>query len=593
MGFFEELQAATRRGIQNAYQKEVPPDAIRIQKIHPAHDGDLTILLFPLAQHGLRDFETLGQVIGSTLRQDNLVRNFAVIKGFLNLELSESTWTRLLKEWKDGVPVTASNKGKRILMEYPSPNTNKPLHLGHLRNLFLGEAVSGCLELTGHEIIRCNLYNDKGVHICKAMLALDWVPEKHPAAAGKKGDHFVGDLYVLFQQRYKEEIESYLAQGLSPEEAEEKSRQEGLLFQVHEWYRRWEAGDPEIRARWKQMNSWVYEGFNETFQRLNVHFDKHYYESETYLLGKQIVEEGLAKGVFYQKEDGSVWVDLREEGLDEKLLLRSDGTSVYITQDLGTAELKEEEFHPDLSVYVIGNEQDYHMKVLQTILKRLGRPYAEKIYHLSYGMVDLPHGRMKSREGTVVDADELLDEMHEVARKIALEQGHLENLTEEEQEALFEQIGQAALRFFLLKTEAKKRMVFDPEKSVDFKGFTGPFIQYTYARIQSLFRRQGEKEEAETDVVLPRHLSEEEREVLRTLLWFDQAVQEAVAQMDPSPLAHYCYELAKGYNRFYQQCPILTAEPTLKQFRLWLSRVVMHTLEKGMGALRIQLPKQM
>lgn len=594
MRLFETIRQNVQKAIEKAYHKGIPAEEIQIQRIHPDHDGDLTILLFRLSRYGFQDFRTLGQVIGSSLRQEGIIRNFVVIKGFLNVELADTIWRQLLQEWKDGVEVTLSGKGKRILMEYPSPNTNKPLHLGHLRNLFLGEAVSGCLELTGHEVIRCNLYNDKGVHICKAMMALDWVEAKSPEEAGKKGDHFVGDLYVLFEKRYKEEIESYCKQGLLPTEAEEKSRKEGLLRQVHELYRRWENGDPEVLERWRMMNQWVYEGFEETFQRLKVRFDKHYYESETYQLGRKIVEEGLEKGIFYRKEDGSVWIDLHDEGLDEKLVLRADGTSVYITQDLGTAELKERDFHPDLSVYVIGNEQDYHMKVLQAILRRLGRSYADKIYHLSYGMVDLPHGRMKSREGTVVDADDLLDEMHAIAKRISLEQGKIEDLAEEERENLFEKIGQAALRFFILKVEAKKRMIFYPEKSIDFKGFTGPFIQYTYARICSLFRRSDSGISVISEAwEVPRQLQEEEREVLRLLLWFDESVQEAVEKMDPSSVAHYCYELAKAYNRFYQSCPILTEEAPVRHFRLLLSKVIMRTLEKGMGALRIELPEQM
>ncbi len=546
---------------------------IKIQATNPNHEGDLTIVLFPLFKYKL-NVPKIAEELFEHLKQAGYTESYNLVKGFLNLTLSKKFWLSCID--LANTRIASVENPEKYLLEYPSPNTNKPLHLGHLRNIFLGNAVERILKAVGNEVYHCNLYNDKGIHICKSMLAYQKFGEgKTPQEAGKKGDKFVGDFYVLFEKKSKEHPE--------------------LLEEVQEMYRKWEAGDPEVLALWKKMNNWVYEGFRETFTRLGISFDKHYYESETYQLGRKIVEEGLQKGVFYKAEDGSVWADLSDEGLDKKLLLRSDGTSVYITQDLGTTELKNKDFSPEHSVFVIADEQNYHMQVLKALLKKLEKPYWDTVYHLSYGMVDLPTGKMKSREGTVVDADDLLNEMHKIAEEITREQGKAAGLSEEELHDLAEKIGQSALKFYILKVSPRKRMLFDPQKSIDFKGYTGPFLLYTYARIQSIHRKAQELPEA---IAVP--ISEEteinsyERELLRQILWFQEKLVEAAKSYDPSLLANYLYELAQKYNSFYHENPILgETNSERRYFRYLLSMDVARTLKKGLNLLGIEVVNRM
>jgi arginyl-tRNA synthetase len=523
------------------------------------------------------------------------VRGFNVVKGFLNLEIADAQWLTLLGQLlarPANAPVPCGGP-QRVVVEYSSPNTNKPLHLGHLRNNFLGYSVAEILKATGATVTKANLVNDRGIHICKSMLAYQRFGHgETPQDAAIKGDHLIGKYYVLFDKHYREEVRQLEAEGVSNEVAKKKAP---LMLDAQTMLQQWEAGDEEVVGLWRRMNGWVYEGFEETYKTIGVDFDKFYYESETYLLGKARVEEGLQKGVFFRKDDGSVWVDLQAEGLDEKLLLRADGTSVYITQDLGTAELKYEEFGYDSSVYVIGDEQNYHMQVLQATLQKLGKPYADAIHHLSYGMVDLPSGKMKSREGTVVDADELVREVVDAAREATLAKGKTEGLSEDELAQLYHMLGLGALKYYLLKVDPKKRMLFNPEESVSLEGHTGPFIQYSHARIAAIRRKAAELGIAETaDWTSITELATTEAELVQELARYPAVVAEAARSYSPAVVAQYAYDVAKAYNRFYSEVPIFQEADVLKRsLRVALSARTGETIKVALGLLGIQVPERM
>ena len=547
-------------------------------------------MTFPFTKFSKKSPEQTGAEIGEFIKNElPEVSDFNVIKGFLNISLGDSYWldqfyTNILADQF----AVFSPKGKKVMVEYSSPNTNKPLHLGHVRNNLLGYSVAKILEAAGYEVIKANLVNDRGIHICKSMLAWQKFGEgETPETAGVKGDHLVGKYYVIFDKAYKKEIEALVASGQTEEEAKKNAP---LIKEAQEMLLKWEAGDEQVIGLWKTMNSWVYAGFTETYQRLGVEFDKFYYESNTYLLGKDIVEEGLQKGVFFQKEDGSVWIDLTADGLDQKLLRRSDGTSVYMTQDLGTAQLKYDDFRIDESIYVVGNEQDYHFKVLFLILEKLGKSWAKGLYHLSYGMVDLPSGKMKSREGTVVDADDLISEMEQTAREHTEALGKVESFSESEKLQLYHTIGMGALKYFLLKVDPKKRLLFDPSESVDFQGHTGPFIQYTHARIRSVLNRAP----FEVGVEKVSRLFPEERDLILLLIQFPDIIEAAAQAYNPAAIANYIYEVAKGFNKFYHELSILQADDQLtKNFRLNLADASGKVIKKGMGLFGIDVPERM
>ncbi|PRD21548.1 UNVERIFIED_CONTAM: argS [Trichonephila clavipes] len=518
------------------------------------------------------------------------IESYNVIKGFLNLSFTDQYWIAVLNgEIAHNDFAVFPANGKRLMVEYSSPNTNKPLHLGHVRNNLLGYSVAEILKAYGYDVIKANLVNDRGIHICKSMLAWQKFGEgETPASTGMKGDHLVGKYYVVFDKAYKQEIDALKAEGQTEEEAKKNAP---LIKEAQAMLLKWEAGDEEVINLWKTMNAWVYEGFDQTYKTLGVDFDKFYYESDTYLLGKDIIQEGLDSGVFYKKEDNSVWIDLTAEGLDEKLVLRGDGTSVYITQDLGTAQLKYDEFKMDDSIYVVGNEQDYHFKVLFQILKKLGKSWADGLFHLSYGMVDLPTGKMKSREGTVVDADDLMQEMFATAKTRTEELGKTEGFNEEEKEALYNTIGMGALKYFLLKVDPKKRLLFDPNETVDFQGHTGPFIQYTHARIKSVLRKGDFKEGT---AVQPEKISSYERDLIQALAGFPGVIEASAKEFSPAQLANYAYEVAKLYNKFYHEESIIKAEDeTVRTFRLQLSSAAAKIIAKSMNLLGIQVPERM
>lgn len=590
--FTEKLARAASFAVKELYGVEIQPESLTINKTRKEFEGDYTLVVFPLAKAARKSPDLAGQEIGNWLKA-NLedIGKFNVVKGFLNLTLNDDFWLDFLKNkiHDDSYGFASAPRGEApVLIEFSSPNTNKPLHLGHIRNNLLGHSISEIFRATGKNIVKVNLVNDRGIHICKSMLAWHkWGQNETPASSGMKGDHLVGKYYVLFDKHYKEEVEQLKASGMDEETAQ---RNAPLMLEAQEMLRRWENGDPEVLDLWKMMNGWVYEGFDETYRRLGIQFDKIYYESDTYLLGKKLVEEGLEKGVFYRKDDGSVWVDLTDVGLDQKLLLRSDGTSVYITQDLGTAQLRFNEYNPQKMIYVVGNEQNYHFEVLTHVLKKLGKPYADTIFHLSYGMVELPEGKMKSREGTVVDADDLMDEMYETARQITLELGKAANLDEAEADKLFHKVGMAALKYFILKVDPKKNMLFNPAESIDFDGNTGPFIQYTYARIASVLRKAGEWSPQFGNI----ELKAEEKEVLRLLYDFPAIIQEAADEMNPGTVANFCYELARTYNQFYHNLSILhESDENRINFRLALSKLTSTVIRNGMYLLGIEVPEQM
>ncbi len=584
------LQQHIQKAFTELFQKEI--EEPKLEKTKPEFEGDFTLVVFPFLRLTGKGPEQSAEILGEYLKdQCDEVADFNVIKGFLNLSISDSYWTGFAASALSRPTAYAkseSGKGKKVMVEYSSPNTNKPLHLGHVRNNLLGYSVAKILEFNGYEVIKANLINDRGIHICKSMLAWEKFGNgETPESSGMKGDHLVGKYYVAFDQAYREEVKALMAEGKSEDEAK---KQAPLLLEAQELLRKWEAGDKATIATWKKMNQWVYDGFDVSYKRLGVDFDKFYYESDTYLLGKDLVQEGLSKGVFYQKEDGSVWIDLSEYKLDQKLVLRSDGTSVYITQDLGTADQKFEQYGFDQSIYVVGNEQDYHFKVLFKILEKLGRSYAQGMYHLSYGMVDLPSGKMKSREGTVVDADDLMDEMFKTAKEITLELGKTEGLSEAELNALFESVGMGALKYFLLKVDPAKRILFDPKETIDFQGNTGPFLQYTYARISSLLQNAP----SVSAEAWPSHLEPQERDLIKNLYAAPQVIEAAGKQYSPALIANYVYDVVKSYNRLYHDLSILKeTDESKKALRLRLSEATRETMKACFTMLGIPVVERM
>ena len=595
----QNLNDTLKQHIQKAVQElySVSLENVELQQTKKEFVGDVTLVVFSLLRHIKGNPVQIGEQIGTYLKEkaSDLVTDFNVIKGFLNLVIADAYYLNFLTEIKDNPQfgLATPNSKEAILVEYSSPNTNKPLHLGHIRNNLLGYSVAEILKAAGHKVHKTQIINDRGIHICKSMVAWQRFGNgETPEKTGLKGDKLVGNYYVAFDKAYKEEIQELITQGKSKEEAE---KQASIFIAAQEMLRQWEAGDPEIMKLWKQMNGWVYDGFAVTYKNLGVDFDSYYYESNTYLLGKDIVEQGLQKGVFFKKEDGSVWCDLTADGLDEKLVLRADGTSVYITQDMGTAIQRVKDY-PDVKgmVYTVGNEQDYHFKVLFLILKKLGYDWASHLYHLSYGMVDLPSGKMKSREGTVVDADDLIAEMEQTAKVISQELGKLDGYTEAQKEALYHTIGLGALKYYILKVDPKKRILFDPKESIDFQGNTGPFIQYTYARIQSILRKYAEMDNNKAAIVQPNILQEKEKNLLKSITLFPSIVQDAADNYSPAVVANYVYDLVKDFNSFYQNVSILGEEDANKRhFRVALSKKIGEIIAESFKMLGIQVPERM
>lgn len=596
MNIQESIISGIQLAFQNIYNVDVALDQLALAPTRKEFKGTYTFVVFPFLKISQGTPENTASLIGGYLK-DNVseVAGFNVVKGFLNLELNNLIWLevfmQLIKNKQIG---QLPPNGQRVMVEYSSPNTNKPLHLGHLRNNFLGYSVAEILKANGYEVIKANLVNDRGIHICKSMVAYQYFGNgETPESSGLKGDHLAGKYYVLFDLEYKKQIAVLVQSGQSEDEAKKNAP---IILEAQEMLRQWEAHDEQVVSLWNRMNSWVYAGFDETYKRMGVDFDKFYYESDTYLLGKDIVEEGLSKGVFFKKENGSVWVDLTEEGLDEKLVLRGDGTSVYITQDMGTADLKYKDYKIDKSVYVVGNEQDYHFDVLYKIMRKLGRPYGAGLYHLSYGMVDLPSGKMKSREGTVVDADELMQEMIDTAESHTKELGKIEGFNTEQAAELYEMLGLGALKYFLLKVDPKKRMLFNPQESIEFQGNTGPFIQYSHARIASILRKAtviGTDYHA-LDIKKITKLEDSEATLILILNDFEKKIELAGQEYSPSILAQYLFDLAKEYNRFYADQPIfLENDEMILAFRVALSDLTAKTIKKGMSLLGINVPDRM
>lgn len=589
------LQAKAVEAVKALYKKEIEEKVIGIQKTRHEFDGDLTIVVFLLLRFSKKSPEQTAQEIGQYL-VDNLkeVSRFNVIKGFLNLIIDDTFWISFFKNnyLDENYGLSEKMEDNKIVVEYSSPNTNKPLHLGHIRNNLIGYSVANILQANGRNVIKANLVNDRGIHICKSMLAwLKWGNGETPESSGMKGDHLIGKYYVMFEQFYKAEIMNLVEQGKEKEIAEKEAP---LMIEAQEMLRKWETGDEKIRSLWKKMNEWVYQGFDETYRKLGVDFDKIYYESDTYLLGKELIEKGLKNKILFRKNDGSVWCDLTNEGLDEKLLLRADGTSVYITQDIGTAKLRYDEYDPEKLIYVVGNEQNYHFDVLKIILKKLGEAWADNIVHLSYGMVELPHGRMKSREGKVIDADDLMDEMYGTAKETTEELGKIEKFSEKEKGKLFRMISLGALKYFILKVDPKKTMLFNPKESIDFNGNTGPFIQYTNARIRSLFRKADEIGVNTKSFGFPKKLIKKEKELLKILNFFPTVIKEAGDNYSPALIANYVYELAREFNQFYQEIPILKPEnKSLAPFRLMLAGFCGNVIKLAMRMLGIDVPERM
>lgn len=591
----KQIAIALQNALKQLYNIDIKTDPALVQPTRKGFTGDLTVVVFPWVKVARKSPDALGAEIGQQLLENlDCIQDFNVVKGYLNLQIKEDFWLQLLEQESDneGYGRLETCDEAPVLIEYSSPNTNKPLHLGHIRNNLLGHSVSQILKACGHPVVQVNLVNDRGIHICKSMLAwLKYGNGETPESSGMKGDHLVGKYYVVFDQHYKQEQKELVEQGLTEDEAKDKAP---LILEAREMLRKWEAGDPEVRELWATMNGWVYAGFDQTYDRLGIHFDKTYYESQTYLLGKSLVQEGLDKGAFYKHEDGSVRVDLTDEGLDEKVLLRKDGTSVYMTQDLGTAQLRYEEFHPQKMIYVVGNEQNYHFDVLKLVLsKKLEKPFGDFIYHLSYGMVELPSGKMKSREGTVVDADDLMDAMYEEAKKSTEALGKFQ-FTPEEADKLYEMIGLGALKYFILKVDPTKNMLFNPAESIDFNGNTAPFIQYTHARIRSMLRK-GVENGIDLNAKLPQlSLNEEEKTLINLLYQYPKSVSVAGDNFSPALIANYCYDLAKQFNHFYQDTPIFKEEDAAKRLlRLKLSRWVSLVLRSGMALLGIEVPEKM
>ena len=592
------------KSFKSLYGQEPPVQQVNFQKTRPEFEGDMTIVVFPFGKLAGRNPEQLANEMGAEMiKESDMIAKFNVVKGFLNLLISDKFWMDFFKENHENreygrKPVS----GKSVVIEYSSPNTNKPLHLGHIRNNLLGWSVSEIMKANGKNVVRVNLVNDRGIHICKSMLAWQkWGNGCTPESTGKKGDHLIGDFYVLFDKKYKEELKTLLPANFADlsekeqEEAKAKAETESTLMQeAREMLRKWEANDPEVRHLWETMNQWVYDGFDVTYKRLGVAFEKIYYESQTYLLGKELVQEGLDKGVLYRREDNSVWCDLRDEGLDEKLLLRRDGTSVYMTQDLGTAQLRYNEYDPEKLIYVVGNEQIYHFDVLKRVLVRLGREWGNDIEHLSYGMVELPNGKMKSREGTVVDADDLMDEMVATAKAVSDELGKAKDLSPEDADKLYHTIGLGALKYFILKVDPKKTMLFNPEESIDFNGNTGPFVQYTHARICSVLRKAEEQGIKLENKVKVSDLQPKEKEIIVMMYGWPMVLNQAAENRSPAMVANFIFDLAKEFNQFYQECSILK-EPDAdrRMFRLQICDMVAALLRNASELLGIGMPNRM
>ena len=601
----DKIVASVISGLKALYGQEVPEKMVQIQKTKKEFEGHLTLVVFPFLKMSRKGPEQTAQEIGEYLKANEpAVATFNVIKGFLNLTIASATWIQLLNEIQADEQyglVKATETSPLVMIEYSSPNTNKPLHLGHVRNNLLGNALANIVAANGNKVVKTNIVNDRGIHICKSMLAWKkYGNGETPETSGKKGDHLVGDYYVSFDKHYKAEVKElmagYTAQGMNDEEAKAKAEAASPLMQeAREMLVKWEAGDPEVRGLWEMMKNWVYAGFDETYKKMGVSFDKIYYESNTYLEGKEKVMEGLEKGFFFKKEDGSVWADLTAEGLDHKLLLRGDGTSVYMTQDIGTAKLRFADYPIDKMIYVVGNEQNYHFQVLSILLDKLGFEWGKNLVHFSYGMVELPEGKMKSREGTVVDADDLMEEMISTAKETSQELGKLDGLTQEEADDIARIVGLGALKYFILKVDARKNMTFNPKESIDFNGNTGPFIQYTYARIQSVLRKA-----AESGIVIPEQipagieLSEKEEGLIQMVADFAAVVKQAGEDYSPSIIANYTYDLVKEYNQFYHDFSILREEnEAVKVFRIALSANVAKVVRLGMGLLGIEVPSRM
>ena len=587
------ISKAAGEAVKALYGMEASEKMLQLQKTRSEFEGNLTLVVFPFVKVAKKSPEQTAQEIGEYLVQNcSAIEKFNVVKGFLNLSIGDGAWVQLLeaidKDDNFGM-MQATDDSPLVMIEYSSPNTNKPLHLGHVRNNLLGWSLAQIMEANGNKVVKTNIVNDRGIHICKSMLAWQkWGNGETPESSGKKGDHLIGDYYVAFDKHYREEIKELVAQGMD----EEKAKQEApLIKKAHEMLVKWEQNDPEVRALWEKMNNWVYAGFDETYKKMGVSFDKIYYESQTYLKGKAKVEEGLAKGLFERHEDNSVWADLTNEGLDQKLLLRSDGTSVYMTQDIGTAEMRFQDYPIDKMIYVVGNEQNYHFQVLSILLDRLGFKWGKELVHFSYGMVELPNGKMKSREGTVVDADDLMQLMVEDAYKTSIELGKFDDMTEDERREIARIVGMGALKYFILKVDARKNMLFNPEESIDFNGNTGPFIQYTYARIRSILRKfSGSPVLPEKPVLL----SEKEVELIQKMNEFGAAVEQAGKDYSPSGIANYCYELTKVFNQFYHDYSILNEPDEQKKlFRLVLVKNVAKIIKNAMGLLGIEVPERM
>lgn len=605
MNIAGEISSSVIKAVKELYGADITENMVQLQKTKREFEGSLTLVVFPFLKISRQKPEDTAEAIGNWLVENcEHVERFNVVKGFLNLVLAQQSWIKLLNAISADEHYGERKAGADaplVMIEYSSPNTNKPLHLGHVRNNLLGWSLAQIMEANGNRVVKTNIVNDRGIHICKSMLAwLKWGNGETPETSGKKGDHLIGDYYVAFDKHYREEVKEleakFKAEGMTDEEAEKKAKDEApLIKEAHDMLVKWEANDPEVRALWEKMNSWVYAGFDETYKALGVGFDKIYYESQTYLKGKAKVEEGLEKGLFFRKDDNSVWADLSDEGLDQKLLLRSDGTSVYMTQDIGTAEMRFNDYPIDKMIYVVGNEQNYHFQVLSILLDRLGFKWGKELVHFSYGMVELPNGKMKSREGTVVDADDLIAAMIDDARRTSEELGKFADMSDEERAEVSRMVGMGALKYFILKVDARKNMLFNPEESIDFNGNTGPFIQYTYARIRSILR----KAEAQ-GIAVPEafsgnvNLSVKETELIQKMNEYEAAVRQAGIDYSPSGIANYCYELTKEFNQFYHDFSILGADTDdEKALRLLIAKNVAKTLKNGMRLLGIEMPERM
>ena len=603
MEILNKIESTAIEAVKSLYGFEASEQMVQLQKTRSEFEGSVTLVVFPFVKAARKRPEDVAQEIGEYLvSHSGVVEKYNVVKGFLNLTIASEAWQELLRQMDSDAHYgekAAGEDSPLVMIEYSSPNTNKPLHLGHVRNNLLGWSLARIMEANGNKVVKTNIVNDRGIHICKSMLAwLKWGNGETPETSGKKGDHLIGDYYVLFDKHYREEIKEltakFVAEGMEPAEAEEKAKKEApLIVEAHEMLVKWEQNDPEVRGLWRKMNEWVYAGFDETYKMMGVSFDKIYYESDTYLEGKEKVEEGLEKGFFYRRPDNSVWADLTAEGLDEKLLLRSDGTSVYMTQDIGTAKLRFQDFPIDKMIYVVGNEQNYHFQVLAILLDKLGFKWGKDLVHFSYGMVELPNGKMKSREGTVVDADDLMAAMIAEARQTSDELGKFADMTEEEKQEVARIVGLGALKYFILKVDARKNMFFNPDESIDFNGNTGPFIQYTYARIRSILRK-AEAEGLTAEAVKGTPLETKETDLIQKISQYADAVAQAGKDFSPSGIATYCYELTKQFNQFYHDYSILNAETEeLKKQRLLIARNVAKTIKNAMTLLGIEVPERM